>query len=189
LQQPSLWVAGIVVAHRGRVDPVRSEGLELEEHVGFQHRDWLAQRIAWVLMVLFVGAAAVGLFGSGPLSRARADVPGLMTLEYDRFGRLETTEALKVRLEPAATRGGTVRLWVTREFLESARVESVVPPPTRVELADGRLVYVFDVDEPGVPMNVTFNVQPEEIGRSEARLGLDSAAGRRDVAFRRFVYP
>src|SRR6185503_14041101 len=110
LQQPSLWVAGIVVAHRGRVDPVRSEGLELEEHVGFQRRDWLAQRIAWVLMVLFVGAAAVGLFGSGPLSRARADVPGLMTLEYDRFGRLETTEALKVRLEPAATRGGTVRL-------------------------------------------------------------------------------
>ena len=171
------------------VDAVRADGLEVDEDLAFQRRGWLAQRIAWIAILLFVGAAAAGLLGSGPLSRERAVLPGLMSVEYDRFGRLQTPEAVKVRLGRAATGGNAVRLSIDRDFLKSVRIESVLPPPSRVELADGRLIYAFEVGEPGTPMDVTFHIQSEEVGRSEVRVGLESATGRRDVAFRRFVYP
>ena len=69
---------------------VRIGDLEVDEDLPFQRRAWVAQRIGWVLMALFVLAAAVGLLGAGPLSHARIDVPGLMTLEYERFARFET---------------------------------------------------------------------------------------------------
>jgi hypothetical protein len=171
------------------VDGVRASDLEVDEDLSFQRRAWLVQRVGWILMLLFVAAALAGVFGAGALSRARAEVPGLLSVEYERFGRFETTETVKVRVEPAATTAKTVRISIDRNFLESLRLESVMPAPSRVEVGSGRGLYVFDVVEPGAPMTVTFDFQPEKIGRSEGRVGLESASEPRYVALRRFVYP
>jgi hypothetical protein len=179
---------GIAYAVRCGVAIVRVGDLEVDEDVPFQRRAWVAQRIAWVLMALFVLAAAVGLLGSGPLSHAHIDVPGLMTVEYERFARFETSETLTVRLEAAATAGETVRLSLNRDFLDSAKVETVLPPPARVEAIAGRLVYVFALAERRVPLSVTFTFDPQKIGVHEGTVGLESAETRR-VTFRQLVYP
>jgi len=65
-------------------------------------------------MAAFVLAATAGLLGSGPLSRGRVAVPGVMVVDYERFARLQTDETLTVWLESAATaaappRGGDTR--------------------------------------------------------------------------------
>ena len=140
-------------------------------------------------MTLFVSAAAVGLLGSGPLSHARAEAPGALSVDYQRFARLETSETLTLRLEPAVTGGTSVRLSLDRQFLDSAKMASVLPPPVRVESAAGRLIYVFAVAEPGTPMVVTFNFEPQEIGRHRGIVGLESAPGPRSITFRQLVYP
>ncbi|WP_324277336.1 hypothetical protein [Blastococcus brunescens] len=38
-------------------------GLQVADHDAFQRREWKAERIGWVLMVLLVVAALVGLLG------------------------------------------------------------------------------------------------------------------------------
>jgi hypothetical protein len=167
---------------------VRVGDLEVDEDLPFQRRAWVAQRIAWAFMAVFVVAAAVGLLGSGPLSHARIEVPGLMTVEYERFARFETSETLTVRLEPAATGGESVRLSLNRDFLDSAKIETVLPPPVRVEAMAGRLVYVFAVAERRVPLMVSFTFDPQQIGVHEATVGLESSDSRR-VTFRQLVYP
>jgi hypothetical protein len=167
---------------------VRIGDLEVDQDLAFQRRAWVAQRIAWVLLTLFVVAAGVGLLGSGPLSHARIDVPGLMTVEYDRFARLESSETLTVRLAPAATAGEAVRLSLNRDFLDSAKIETILPPPARVEAMAGRLVYVFAVAERHVPLTVTFVFDPQKIGVHEGIVGFESGEDRR-VTFRQLVYP
>lgn len=168
---------------------VRVDGLEVDQDLAFQRRSWVVQRVGWGLMALVVLAAVAGLLGSGPLSNARAEVPGLMTLEYHRFARLDTGETLRLSLRPAATAGDTVRLSLTQAFLGAVRIETVQPPPARVEVGDGRLVYVFPVAEPRVPMVVTFAYQPREVGAAHGVVGLESTPEPRHVAFRQLVYP
>ncbi len=49
--------------------PVRPDGLQINEHRGFQLRFWRAERIAWGAFALIALAALLGLFGeSGPLN-------------------------------------------------------------------------------------------------------------------------
>lgn len=166
---------------------VRVGSLEIDQDLEFQRKAWVAQRVGWALMALFVLAAAVGLLGAGPLSHARAAIPGVMTLEYERFARFESSETLTVRLDSAATAGEVVRLSLNREFLDSAKIETVLPPPARVESAAGRLIYVFAMGEPRVPLVVTFTFEPQDIGVHEGIVRLESRDAR--IAFRQLVYP
>jgi hypothetical protein len=171
------------------VENARVDGLEVDEDLEFQRKSWTAERVGWVVMALFVLAAAAGLLGSGPLGHATAGVPGVMAVDYERFARLETSETLTIRLEPAAIPARTVRLSLSREFLDGSKVVSILPAPERVESAAGRLVFVFAVAEPRTPMVVTFNVEPQQFGRSQGIIGLESLPEPRFVTFRQLVYP
>ncbi len=64
----------------------RHGDLEIPEDLPFQRREWVAERIAWTVMALVVGAAVLGLFGSGWLSRSIAGDQGApVWLEYERY--------------------------------------------------------------------------------------------------------
>jgi hypothetical protein len=167
--------------------------LQLDEDLEFERRSWRAQRVGWLVIVLLLVAAALGFFGSGPFSKRSAAIPGLMRVEYQRFGRYQTPETLTIRLEPQATAGGVVRLGIARRFLNHSKVESIVPAPDRVEASDNRLVYVFPLVQPGLPLVVMFRLQPEQFGSIRGRItlpaGPDPADAGPSIGFRQFVYP
>lgn len=176
--------------HTSRNVAVAGGGLEIDQDLGFQRRSWVVQRTGWAVMALLVAAALAGLFGSGPLSRRIARAPGAFEVEYQHFTRYEDPELLTLRLEPAVTAVPLVRLSINMEFLDHARIESVLPAPERVEAAAGRVVYAFRVAEPGRPFPVVFNMRPQRVGRAAARLRVESEAARgREAAFRQFTYP
>ena len=131
--------------------------------------------------------ALAGILGSGPLSRGEVSLPGLLRVEYQRFARYQAPQALTAHLEPAATRGGEVRLWVDRRYLGDSRVDTITPPPARVEAAGERLVYVFSTSRPAEPVTIVFALQAEHIGPTSGRVGIDGAEAF--APFRQFVYP
>ena len=60
--------------------------LEISQDLTFQRRSWIVQRVGWVMLALLILAALGGLFGPGPLSRARAGPhDGPLWVEYQRF--------------------------------------------------------------------------------------------------------
>jgi hypothetical protein len=61
------------------------------------------------------------------------------------------------------------------------------PSPFRVEAAGDRLVYVFPMRVHGEPVTVTFLLQPQRIGLTAGRVGVDGGAGV--AAFRQFSFP
>jgi hypothetical protein len=161
--------------------------LEIDEDPAFERRSQRAERIGTWLMVAVLVAAALGLLGSGPLSHATARA-GDTTLHYQRFSRYESSEALVLHLPRPVPPAREVRVWVDRAYLEGSRLETVLPPPVRVEAAADRLVFVLAVAEPGGPLTVRFNLQPERVGVVHGRIGVEGPTGPA-LAFRQLVFP
>jgi hypothetical protein len=64
-----------------------------------------------------------------------------------------------------------------------------VPPPRRVRAASDRLVYEFDVAQPGRPLTIALVVEPQRIGPARGRITLERRPTPDVVTFRQFVYP
>ena len=161
--------------------------LELEEDIGFQRRDWAVRHIAWAVLALVFLAALLGIFGNGILSKATLGDDGMpLQVEYERFGRHKAPMDLKMRLGPEAVQEGKVRLWLERSYLNTMQVETIVPQPGSVESGANHLIYVFNVSSSNFPVEVTFLMQSESIGRQTGRLGLE---GGPSLSFSQFIYP
>jgi hypothetical protein len=165
----------------------RVSELEIDQDLAYLRRSWRVQRAGWLGMGVVLVLALAGLFGSGPLSRHEVSIPGLLHVEYQRFARYEAPQALTVRVDPAATQAGEVRLWVDRGYLEATRIETITPEPTRVEAAADRLVYVFAMNRPGEPATIAFALQAARFGPVAGRVGVEGAEAT--VTFRQLVYP
>lgn len=166
----------------------RVDGFQIEHDPSFHRRAWVVQRIGWALMALVLVAAVLGLLGSGPLSEATADVPGVMRVEYPRFAQSQTPGRLTVHLEPGAVTAPSVSLGIDRQYLERWKIESVVPPPRRVHQADERLVYEFEVAGPGRPLTLVLLLEAQQVGVMTGRVILEGDPGASAV-FRQVVYP
>jgi hypothetical protein len=161
--------------------------LEIEEHIGFQRRDGAIRHIAWATLALIVLAALLGLFSNGILSQATlgGNEPALQ-LEYERFGRHQAPMTLKIRLGPEAIQEGKARLCLERSYLNAVKVETITPQPDSVESSANRLIYVFSAPGSNSPIEVTFFVQSESIGRQAGQVGLE---GGPTLNFSQFIYP
>ena len=155
------------------------------EILAFQRREWAVERTAWVVGLVLLAAAALGLFGDGPLARATVRTPdGILAVAYDRFARAEAPTTLRVRVAAAAA-GDALRVALDRSYVERVDVERVIPVPRRVETAGEWVTWVFDVTAPG-PATIVFRLQHDRPGRPTARLRLGEG---RALAFTALVYP
>lgn len=166
----------------------RVDGLQIQEDASFHRRAWAVQRAGWALMALVLVGAILGLLGSGPLSTATADVPGLMRIEYQRFAQYQTPGRLTIHLEPGASAGASVSLGIDRQYLDRSEIASVVPPPRRVRHAEDRLIYEFDVAAPGQRLTLVLSLEPQHVGVVTGQVTLEHAPPAVAV-FRQVVYP
>ncbi len=159
----------------------------IEEDMVFQRREWLVQRISWVLAGVVLVLALLGVFGTGPLSWTSTTTPdGLLHLEYERFARQLGMTALAVDIAPEAARQGEIRLQISQDYLGDVMVQKVTPEPLAVVNGAGKLTYVFTTDEVTEPLKVSFDLRPDRVGVQHAEVGIEGAPPTR---FRQFVYP
>src|SRR5438309_901174 len=86
-------------------------------------RFWVVlQKWVWAVMALFVAAGLAGVFGRGPLSKAKAGSQSRpVSVEYERFARYKTPSRLKVRLTPAAIRDNRATLVLSGDFVRTLK--------------------------------------------------------------------
>jgi len=168
-------------------DQTHPPDLEISHDLAFQQRTWAVQRIGWVMMLLFVVAAAVGLFSVGPLSWTQTrDPEGLIALEYERFGRYMAPTTLRLRLEPSATSRDRVAVRMNRALTEDLEIQHIRPAPERMTASPDGMRFEFDIAARGEPANITFSVRPQSIGRLRGEVGL---IGHEPARPSLFVYP
>lgn len=159
--------------------------LEKVDDGTFHKRELVVQRIGRVLLVLFLLLGFLGVFGSGPVSQAQAGEGGTMQILYERFARLSAPTEMRLLLQPTMTSEGRVRLWLSAPFVESIKIEDIVPEPASMSSGQDRLL--VDVDaEPGAAVEVLIRYQPGVVGPTSAIVGV---VGKDELRVRQFVFP
>lgn len=161
------------------------KGLELGTNAGPPHpAAWRAQRVGWWLLGMFVIAAALGVFGDGPVSKRRVTAAdGQLTFEYERFVRIDAPAQMRVDVPPAVG-ARDVELWLAREYLQHIEIETMTPQPLETTSAPAALYYRFRVTEGGGA--IAFNYKARKAGPLHATIGLKGTPG---IRFAQWVYP
>ena len=161
--------------------------LELNQDLDFQRRSWKVQRVAWVLMALFVLVAVLGLLGGGgPLSSTTggSEADGLR-IEYDRFLRQGKPSSFDIRAQ-AAEGENQLRLWIERSYLSSFQLEQIVPEPSQTETHSEQLIFTFDLTQPGDSIELNFELRPERVGSISGKVGIEDGPA---LEINHFIYP
>jgi hypothetical protein len=161
------------------------KGLEVDQDLEFQRRDWTFERAGWVAMLVVVVAALLGLLGDGPLSRAAGTTADhSLRVEYGRFERHGARARLTLFVRRDSTAGSAASLWIADEFLRGISLEHIEPQPVRqVSVGDRTL---FDIAVAGDSARLTLSFTPLALGARRLELGL---MGREPLTLSQFVYP
>ncbi|MEW5848631.1 MAG: hypothetical protein AB2A00_07440 [Myxococcota bacterium] len=162
-------------------------GLQLDESLLQEQREWRIQHVGWVLMGLVILAALVGLFGRGPVGQAVTGGPASPArMELNRLERKESKSRITIRLTPAAVRDGVATFWLDRQFLEGIDVMAMTPEPERVELMADRILYRFPTAGLSGVTSVVVDYRANKMGLRHGRIGVDLDEGD---AFWQLVLP
>jgi hypothetical protein len=162
-------------------------GIDIDEDMAFQRRTWIAERIGWSLFGLVLVAAALGLFGTGPLAETEATSPdGSVGLRYERFARTATETGMTAEIDAAPQVDGIFRLRLGPELSERYLLVRVQPEPRRM-LLEGRAIVLELAAEPsGRPTSLRLWLKPDRPGLIQSEVGL---VGGQPLAFWQLVYP
>lgn len=156
----------------------------VSENMRMQRSVWRFERIGWYALVLVVGLAVAGLFGSGPLSERTASSPdGRVEVEYARFTRNGAAEQVRIRVHGKP--GDQATLLLDGSMFRDLTIETLQPQPL-VSLSQGQaLLLRLGTDADGIAM-LYLTLRNDSVGAFSglARVGPNSV-----VRFSTFVYP
>ena len=174
-----------------RVNDELAVGSDLE----FQRRWWKFERGVWFFFTLLIVLDVLGLFGRGPLAKARLRASdGSAEVTYERVERHATPSVLTVHFGPSAVEDGAVqggvvkdgkaRLWVSEDVVKELGNQRVSPQPESSTLERGGILYTFPAGPP--PLAVQFSLQPTSVGPASVAL---QVPGRERQSANIFVMP
>ena len=164
------------------MDEFASRQYPVQEHMAFQRRTWIVQRIGWFLLVAICFSAIMGLFGGGALGN-RTIEGGAMTIEFERFERRTRTVHFTFRFAPSDHKER--RLHLGGAFQEACEVSRIQPLPLRsVAPADG-LDLTFAAAPPA-SSRVTIWARPHSYGSIDIHARADDGA---PTSFSVFISP
>jgi hypothetical protein len=161
------------------------DGLQINQDVPYQRKEWRVQRIIWVFVAALLIAALAGLFGPGPLSSTSTGTPSFR-VEYLRFARWQAPQSLVVSADTAGA--PTLRLAFDRSFLNSMQVQQITPQPANAKASGNNFIYSFATG-PGTATDITFNLQPNSLGTIHGAISLLTAGRSSSLHFTELVYP
>lgn len=169
----------------------RTDELKINEphDIAYLRREWTLQRIGWVVMTAIVVAALIGLLGTPGFASTThlTAADGSFSLEYGRIERHHAPTDLTIEVTPEAITNGDVRVWISRDYIDTVAIDSIFPEPESVEVEPDRIIYIFSTGEAvDGPLSITLKHEHDGYWQQEGELGLVDGAS---VTFTQFVFP
>jgi hypothetical protein len=160
--------------------------LQISENMEFQRRTWLAERVGWIVLGAVLVAALLGLLGGGGfIASDQLEGEGL-TVHYDRFLRVDSQMRLRIVARPTAESDTSLRIWISRDYVEALSLTTTTPQPDRVEAGADRYVFEFALADSTEAAAIVFELEARELGRLRGEIGVE---GGSSVRFGQLVYP
>ena len=159
-----------------------SRGYPIKEDMGFQKRSWLAERIAWVIIIGLPIVGLSGLFTHGFVSAQTVGDPSQVQISYERFQRI--TRQVQFHITVASGNGNETMLRLGPGFTERYEITDIEPRPLRTTSRDGTAEFTFARPIDG-RLSVVIWTHPRKVGPRTYEL----AAGDKRLTFWTLVYP
>jgi hypothetical protein len=161
-------------------------GFEIDEDMAFQEKEWVLQRIGWVIMGLIILAAVGGLIGPGLFSKATAQANAI-SVEHERFIHFNTDTAFIFHIQAnVADEDGKIRLWINSDYLNSVHVQQFMPEAESFGAGAERHIFVFEPEDVSKPATIKVVFHAMKPGVHNIQVGL---VGNETLSFSQFVYP
>jgi hypothetical protein len=147
------------------------------------------ERCAFALLVLFVIAALLGLFGDGPLSATSASsADGQVRIDYQRFHRRITPQVLDITFPvPAGT--DSVELIFNGEYLRAVQITETFPQPLESSFGQSGGKLRFSTAGASQEVSVRVYLRAQRAGWLDGRLTISRSGRSSEVRFGQLVYP
>src|SRR5688572_10160657 len=99
--------------------------MDMRDEIELHEKGWIIQRIGWVLLMLMLIAASLGLFGNGILSNKYL-ATNTASVSYERFGRFDSP--MKIKINAGAQ--GRLELKIPQTYLRKMELDKIVPQPS-----------------------------------------------------------
>jgi hypothetical protein len=141
--------------------------IEMDESMGLHKTGWAIQRVGWTVLFTLVVMAALGLFGSGVLSRRTKEASGNM-VEYERYGRFENSTYMHLK---ALAENGKAILIIPQQYLKHFELEAIVPEPDKQHAVEGHQVFTFLAE---APVHIMVRGIPKKTGPLETTVRINN---------------
>lgn len=143
--------------------------LEIDESIDLHILAWRIQPVAWFIIILFIVTGALGLYGTGWLSKV-SFTRNEVTVNYERYFR--NGAEMKIKIDDW-NKFDQTELIFSRDYLTHFSIGSIVPEPDEVAISGGDVHYFFK-GSPGT-RTISFFVVPQEAGKISGQLTVNQS--------------
>lgn len=159
------------------IKPLTHKKTPVEDEIALHKKGWVVQRAGWMVMLLFLLAALLGLFGEGPLSAKKAKA-GNIEVDYQRFCRYEHHVELKL-----SSAGGNITVAsLPQAYVEKFKIDKIIPTPSGEAASPGYVNYFFNGTQND---KVRFYMVPSKKGSAGGMIKINDHT----VSIQQFIYP
>lgn len=164
--------------HHDKLPGVKESRFALNFESGFQS-------IGFAVLLCIILAALLGLFSNGYFSSAQKSTTSqTLSVNYERFGRLQTEFKLHFTVRPQNT--GKYVVSLGGKFNEDFQPGSISPQPDSMYSRGNTLYLVYNDVNNKRDFNVWMYVTPTVPGKSVSSVSVNDQP---DITFWQFIYP
>lgn len=157
----------------------------VDEHIRWQDREWRIQRVGIALLFLIVFFGACGLFSKGFLSNKTVSASdGSVKVEYERFGRIQSSMNMVIRVKNISSDRFTVVLG--SGAMDNLQIQSLHPQPLEARTQGSDLLLTFSAEKAVSDHSVWLGLQPQSPGINEVSVRVGN---HMPVEFTQWIYP
>ena len=158
--------------------------LETEQNISLEKKFWIIQRIGWMIMLIFVVCAVLGILGgSGVLNnQTKSDQKTGLTLKYDMFLKRDAGSELDVILP---SHDSSTKIFVSKSYIDKIQIKDVDPEPDIVTSVEQGYIYSFPSS--GSSLHVHFYLWPDNTTFGQVT-GSVGEGNRPTITFNQWVY-
>ncbi|AZF36961.1 hypothetical protein C4J88_2178 [Pseudomonas sp. R4-39-08] len=165
-------------------DDLHSRNYPVREDMPLQRKVWRFERLGWYGLVVLIVLTLAGLFSKGPLSTTEArSADGQLRVEYQRFLRNGSSDALVIHLQGAARK--PLEVEINGELLQGFNVEMLQPQPLKASAA-GEGVKLWTLSDDQGRATLYLSLRSDGVGNFDTRVSLANGA---TVDVSQFIYP
>ncbi len=161
-----------------------------ELEVGFDPRfegTWVkAERVGHVVMVLFIAAGAVGLFGRGPHSHRTNKTPESdLAVDFEPIARSQTGTQVTLHLNNP-TESPTIDVFIGSNSVEPMGLQHILPEPVETRVVDKGMTMIVPVPPGTSNAALRLILMPTSLGPNQL---VAQVAGHAPLRWTQYVVP